>query len=278
MSNRSTVGTRPPARSSHPRACVRASPYVGSKRGHPGGATSARRHELERKIASLYSAAMSGDDSAQTITFVFTDLESSTRLWETFPDAMSDAMERHDAILRRAVEDADGRVLKATGDGLMAVFSAASDGANACLVAQLALRDESWGETGPLRVRMGIHVGEAQRRAGDFFGPPVNRAARIMAAAHGGQVLLSELAGAQAEARLPADARLRDLGEHRLKDLSQPERIFQLVHPGLPGEFPPLATLSRRPNNLPTQTTEFLGRESQIASVRDLLDASGVRL
>jgi predicted ATPase/class 3 adenylate cyclase len=221
---------------------------------------------------------MNGEDSVETVTFVFTDLESSTRLWETFPDAMNDAMERHDAILRRAVEDADGRVLKATGDGLMAVFSSASDGANACLEAQLAMRDEAWGETGPLRVRMGIHAGEAQRRAGDFFGPPVNRAARIMAAAHGGQVLLSELASAQAEARLPADARLRDLGEHRLKDLSQPERIFQLVHPGLPGEFPPLATLSRRPNNLPTQTSEFLGREAQVASVRDLLDASGVRL
>jgi predicted ATPase/class 3 adenylate cyclase len=221
---------------------------------------------------------MSGEDSSATLTFVFTDLESSTRLWETFPDAMNSAMERHDEILRRAVEHADGRVLKVTGDGLMAVFSSASEGANACLEAQLALRDEAWGETGPLRVRMGIHVGEAQRRAGDFFGPPVNRAARIMAAAHGGQVLLSELASTQAGARLPADAGLRDLGEHRLKDLSQPERIFQLVHPGLPGEFPPLATLSRRPNNLPTQTSEFLGREAQLASVRDLLDVSGVRL
>jgi predicted ATPase/class 3 adenylate cyclase len=221
---------------------------------------------------------MTGDGSAETLAFVFTDLESSTRLWETFPEAMKGAMERHDAILNNAVEHADGRVLKATGDGLMAVFSSASDGALACLDAQVALREETWGETGPLRVRMGIHVGEAQRRAGDFFGPPVNRAARIMAAAHGGQVLLSKLAGELACAHLPAEASLRDLGEHRLKDLSRPERIFQLVHPALPGDFPPLATLSQRPNNLPTQASEFLGREAQLASLRDLLDSDGVRL
>jgi predicted ATPase/class 3 adenylate cyclase len=221
---------------------------------------------------------MVSDPSPETLTFVFTDLESSTRLWESFPDAMKAAMERHDAILRDAVEDSDGRVVKITGDGLMAVFSSASDGVRACLEAQRALQDEAWGETGPLRVRMGMHAGEPQPRAGDFYGPPVNRAARIMAAAHGGQVLLSALAAELAEERLPVEARLRDLGDHRLKDLFQPEHIFQLVHPGLPTDFPPLATLSQRPNNLPTQTSEFLGREAQLAAIRDLLDAAGVRL
>src|SRR5262245_27565315 len=154
--------------------------------------------------------AMIGDGSAETLAFVFTDLESSTRLWEAFPEAMKDAMERHDAILGHAVEHADGRVLKVTGDGLMAVFPSASDGAHACLEAQLALRDEDWRQTGPLRVRMGIHVGVAQRRAGDFFGPTVNRAARIMAAAHGGQILLSELASELAGRHLPAEAGLRN--------------------------------------------------------------------
>jgi predicted ATPase/class 3 adenylate cyclase len=217
---------------------------------------------------------MFGADSAETLTFLFTDLESSTRLWERFPDAMKGAVERHDAILRDAVERADGRVIKITGDGLMAVFPSPADGTKASIQAQIGLQDEAWGEAGPLRVRMGIHVGEAQERAGDFYGPPVNRAARIMAAAHGGQILLSGLAAE----RLPADVTVRDLGKHRLKDLSQPEHIFQLVHPGLPSEFPPLATLSRRPNNLPTQTSEFLGRERQLVSVRDLLDADGVRL
>jgi predicted ATPase/class 3 adenylate cyclase len=221
---------------------------------------------------------MISDASTETLTFVFTDLESSTRLWETFPDAMKAAMERHDAILRDAVQHADGRVVKITGDGLMAVFSSAADGVNACLEAQQALQDEAWSETGPLRVRMGLHAGQAQPRAGDFYGPPVNRAARIMAAAHGGQVLLSALAAELAEGRLPAEAGLRDLGDHRLKDLFQPERIFQLVHPRLPSDFPPLATLSDRPNNLPTQASEFLGREAQLSAIRDLLDAAGVRL
>jgi predicted ATPase/class 3 adenylate cyclase len=221
---------------------------------------------------------MTSDASLETLTFVFTDLESSTRLWERFPDAMKAAVERHDAILREAVEGSDGRVVKVMGDGVMAVFSSATDGLEACLRAQRALQDETWGETGSLRVRMGIHAGEALPRAGDYLGPAVNRAARIMAAGHGGQVLLSERAVELAGERLPADAGLRDLGEHRLKDLSQPEHIFQLVHPDLASDFPPLATLSLRPNNLPTQTSEFLGRESQVAAMRDLLDAEGVRL
>lgn len=221
---------------------------------------------------------MPGDASPEALTFVFADLESSTRLWERFPEAMKDAVARHDAILQAAVEHAGGRVVKLTGDGLMAVFSSPGEGACACLEAQQALGDEVWGETGPLRVRMGVHVGEAHPRARDFFGPSVNRAARIMGAAHGGQVLLSAAAAGLAQGRLPGRAELRDLGEHRLKDLSRPEHLFQLVHPALPGEFPPLRTLSRRPNNLPTQTSEFLGRETQLAALRDLLDADELRL
>jgi predicted ATPase/class 3 adenylate cyclase len=221
---------------------------------------------------------MAGNASPEAPTFVFADLESSTRLWERYPEAMEGAMERHDAILQAAVEHAGGGVVKITGDGLMAVFSSPPDGVAACLEAQRSLGEAQWRETGPLRVRMGIHVGQAQRRAGDFFGPAVNRAARIMAAAHGGQVLLSEPAAERAQQRLPAEAGLRDLGEHRLKDLSRPERLFQLVHPALARDFPPLATLSQRPNNLPTQTSEFLGREAQLATLRDLLDAEGVRL
>jgi class 3 adenylate cyclase len=177
------------------------------------------------------------------LTFVFTDLESSTRLWERYPEAMGAAVERHDSILRAAVEGCNGRVVKVMGDGLMAVFSSAADGVGACLDAQRALRGEAWTETGPLRVRMGMHAGEAQPRAGDFFGPTVNRAARVMAAAHGGQVLLSGRAAALAEPGLPAEAGLCDLGEHRLKDLSQPEHIYQLVHPALAGDFPPLETV-----------------------------------
>src|SRR5215212_5963800 len=191
---------------------------------------------------------------------------------------MKGAIERHDEILRGAVNGAGGRVVKITGDGLMAVFSSAWDAVAASLEAQSALQAEAWGETGPLRVRMGIHVGEAQQRAGDFYGLPVNRTARIMAAAHGGQVLLSANAARLAQSRLPAKAALRDLGEHRLKDLAEPEHIFQLTHPALRSDLPPLATLSERPNNLATQTSEFLGREIQLSAIRDLLDADGVRL
>jgi predicted ATPase/class 3 adenylate cyclase len=221
---------------------------------------------------------MAGDLTPETLTFVLTDLESSTRLWEEFPNAMKDAVERHDAILRDAVERSGGRVVKGTGDGMLAVFASPADGVEACLAAMRALQDELWADTGPLRVRMGMHAGEAQSRAGDFFGPPVNRTARIMAAAHGGQVLLSKLAAELCSERLPSETGLRDLGEHRLKDLFQPEHLYQLVHPALAGDFPPLDTLSQRPNNLPTQASEFLGREAQLAAVRDLLEATGVRL
>src|SRR5215203_3830474 len=183
------------------------------------------------------------DTPVEPLTFVFADLESSTRLWDRFPDAMKDAMERHDEILRDAVNGAGGRVIKITGDGLMAVFSSPSTAATAALEAQRALQREPWAETGPLRVRMGIHVGVAQQRAADFYGPPVNRTARIMAAAHGGQVLLSADAARLAD-QLPAGAGLRDLGEHRLKDLAQPEHVFQLTHPELVSDLPPLATLT----------------------------------
>jgi predicted ATPase/class 3 adenylate cyclase len=221
---------------------------------------------------------MVGDLLPQTLTFVLTDLESSTRLWEEFPDAMKDAVERHDELLRGAVEQSGGRVVKGTGDGLMAVFASPAEGVDACLTAQRLLGDQEWGETGPLRVRMGIHAGEAQKRGGDFYGPAVNRTARIMAAAHGGQVLMSKHAAELCTGRLPSGTALRDLGEHRLKDLFQSEHLFQLVHPGLTVDFPPLRTLSQRPNNLPTQASEFLGREAQLAAIRELLEATGVRL
>ncbi|MDQ3932062.1 MAG: adenylate/guanylate cyclase domain-containing protein [Actinomycetota bacterium] len=221
---------------------------------------------------------MTTEPSPATLTFLFADLESSTRLWEQFPTAMNAALERHDSILSNAVELSNGRVVKTTGDGLMAVFPSAAAGVTACLEAQLRLLGEPWGQTGPLLVRMGLHAGEAQHRGDDFFGPPVYRSARIMAAANGGQVLLSALVAELAGDRLPSDVGLRDLGEHRLKDLLRPEHLFQLVHPELPGDFPPLATLSHRPNNLPTQVSEFLGREAELVALRDLLKAAGARL
>lgn len=209
--------------------------------------------------------------------FLFADLEGSTRHWEREPDAMRLALAHHDEILSTAVTSAGGSVVKTTGDGLMAVFDSGVDCVVACIEAQRELAAATWATTEPLRVRMGSHVGDAEPRAGDFYGTAVNRAARIMAAAHGGQVLCSAAVVGLLEDP-PAGTSLRDLGAHRLKDLSQPEHLFQVVHPDLPDDFPPLATLDARPNNLPVQVSEFLGRGSELAAVRELLEQPGVRL
>ena len=214
----------------------------------------------------------------RTFTFLFTDLEGSTQLWEQFPELMKPALERHDALLRTAVESSNGQVVKTTGDGLMAFFRSALDGVNACLKAQHSLKDELWGETGPLKVRMGLHVGEAQPRGGDYFGPTVNRSARLMSVAHGGQVLLSAVTVNLVADRLPEGVSLLDLGEHRLKDLEHPEHIFQLLHPNLEADFPPLASLDLRPNNLPAQATPLIGREAELGEIMKRLNSDGVRL
>jgi predicted ATPase/class 3 adenylate cyclase len=217
-------------------------------------------------------------EASGTLTFLFTDLEGSTRLWERFPQAMRRALERHDAILRTAVTAAGGRVVKTTGDGLMAAFASARAAVRACLAAQRGLAEEPWQETGPLRVRMGLHAGEAQPRGDDYFGPAVIRSARIMAVGHGGQVLLSAATAALVADQLPDEAALLDLGAHRLKDLGRPEHLFQLVHPALRRGFPPLATPDRRPNNLPTQTSTFVGRDTELREIRARIEDESVRL
>jgi predicted ATPase/class 3 adenylate cyclase len=216
--------------------------------------------------------------STGTITFLFTDLEGSTRLWERFPEAMQPALGRHDAILREAIEGSGGTVVKSTGDGMMAVFAGAIDAATASLAAQRGLIAESWGETGALRVRMGIHCGQAEQRGGDYFGTTVNRAARIMAAGHGGQVLLSASAGALAVERLPAGASLLDLGEHHLRDLGRPEHLYQLAHPDLPSQFPALVTARGAGTDLPSRVAALIGRAGEIAQITDRLAQGSVRL
>jgi predicted ATPase/class 3 adenylate cyclase len=218
------------------------------------------------------------EPASGTLTFLFTDLEGSSQLWERFPQAMTPALARHDAILRAAVEAWDGQVIKTTGDGLMAIFSSVTAAIQACIAAQRGLREEPWADTGDLRVRMGLHSGEAETRVGDYFGPTVNRAARIMSAGHGGQVLLSAATAALLMDQLPDQVALLDLGEHRLKDLGRPERVFQLVHPDLLPDFPPLATLNSRPNNLPIQASTFVGRDAELAHVRARLNDDNVRL
>ena len=213
-----------------------------------------------------------------TLAFLFTDIAGSTRLWEDLPAAMADALARHDAILREAIESADGVVVKTTGDGLMAVFPTADEGVAASLAAQRALAATEWGETGPLHVRMALHAGDAERRGTDYFGPTINRTARLMAVGHGGQVLLSAAAAALAGDQLPPGAGLRDLGEFRLKDLGRPERVFQLVHPDLESTFPPLMTIDHGAASLPIPATAFVGRLAELEAVERYLEDPAIRL
>ncbi len=210
--------------------------------------------------------------------FLFTDLESSTRLWEAHPDQMRVSLARHDTILRQAIEEARGTIVKMTGDGLLATFDSPADALIATVNAQRGFAGENWSTPEPLRVRMGIHIGEGEKRDGDYFGPAVNRAARIMSAGHGGQVLVSGAAAGMLSDSLPEGVALRDLGLHRLKDLTLPEHLFQLIHPGLESEFPSPATLEAAPNNLPLQVTEFFGREAELASIQLMLGAPTTRL
>lgn len=213
---------------------------------------------------------MAGPPSG-TVTFLFTDVEGSTRLWERHTEAMKRALRDHDEILRSSVAQWGGFVFTTAGDAFSVAFSAVPHALQAALSAQLKLGRVTVEET-PLRVRMAVHVGDSDERDGDYFGPELNRCARLLAAGHGGQVLLSEAAAQQADSFL-ADGGV-DLvyrGEHRLKDLSKPERVFQLRHPDLPDEFPPLRTVNARRQNLPLQLTSFVGRERELTQLLSFL-------
>ena len=205
-------------------------------------------------------------------TFLFTDIEGSTRLWEEEPERMHDALARHDAIARTSVADHRGTVVKTTGDGVHAVFADPLDALAAALRLQFALADP--GATGgiALRVRCGLHAGVDSRRDNDFYGNAVNRAARVMSAAHGGQILLSHAVATLVRDRLPARVSLQDLGTVRLRDLTEPEHVYQALHPDLRRQFPALRSLEATPNNLPQQLTSFIGREHEIAEARRQLE------
>jgi predicted ATPase/class 3 adenylate cyclase len=201
-----------------------------------------------------------------TVTFLFTDIEGSTRLWEAEPDAMRAALVSHDSIVRGAIEAHVGHVFATGGDGFAAAFARAGDALGSAAAAQAMLVAQEWPPEAQLRVRMGVHTGEATERGGDYFGPAVNRAARLMSAAHGGQVLVSA-----ATAEVVGIAGLVDLGEHWLRDLARPERVYQLRAPGLPEEFPPLRSSMARTGNLPRQMTSFVGRAQELVLVGDAL-------
>ena len=206
-----------------------------------------------------------------TVTFLFSDIENSTKLWEEYPQAMSEALVQHDTLLREAVKSGHGFTVKTTGDGIHAVFTTAADAVRVVLSAQRALLAHPWPEHAALRVRIALHSGEAEQRDGDYYGSEVNRAARLMSLAAGGQILLSGTTAALTREQLPAGVSYLDLGSIRLRSLSHPEHIYQLLHPDLPADFPPLVSRDKVPNNLPQQLTSFIGREKEIGEVKQLL-------
>ena len=203
-----------------------------------------------------------------TVTFLFTDLEGSTQLWEEHPDAMRAALARHDGVMGDAIGGRGGHVVKTTGDGFLAAFRDAPAAVAAAIDAQLALADEPWPDTGPLRVRMGIHSGAAELRDGDYHGTTLNRAARLMSVGHGGQILVSLVTH---ELVRSAGVELVDLGTHTLRGIAEPEHVFQVVHPGLESEFGPLHSLEadRRqpPSNLPVPADGFVGRGHELDEI-----------
>jgi class 3 adenylate cyclase len=202
-----------------------------------------------------------------TVTFLFTDLEGSTRLWEEHPGAMHSALARHDQILRDAIAANGGYLVKTTGDGFHAAFPTSEAALRTAVAMQRSLGSDDWGEIGALRVRVGVHTGAAEYRDGDYYGTALNRAARLMSAAHGGQVVVSLATEQLVRDTMPDGTALVDLGEHRLRDLGHPERVFQLGAPGLSDQFPPLRSLDAFPGNLPLQLTSFVGRDDAYETV-----------
>ncbi len=211
-----------------------------------------------------------------TVTLLFTDIEGSTRHWEERRQAMADALRRHDELVRAAIEENGGYVFKAVGDEFCAAFWRASDGIAAAIALQRALAGEDWSSIGGLAVRMALHSGATDERQGDYFGPAVNRVARLLAVCHGGQVVTSAATAQLLRGMMTEHTELLDLGEHRLKDLADPERVWQLVAPGLAETFPPLRSLDSFPNNLPRQRTALIGRDDVVAEVKALMADSAL--
>jgi predicted ATPase/class 3 adenylate cyclase len=211
-----------------------------------------------------------------TVTFLFSDIEGSTVRWDDYRSEMQDAVRRHDELIRAAIERNGGYVFKTIGDAFCTAFATVPEAVAAALDAQRAIESADWSAVGGLRVRMAIHAGVADERNADYFGPTVNRVARLLAVGHGGQVLLSGAARDLAREMLPAQATVLDLGLHHLKDLSAPEHVFQLHAPDLTAEFPTLLSLDALPHNLPVQLTPLIGRDEELREIKALIEQSRV--
>ncbi len=206
-----------------------------------------------------------------TVTFLFSDIAGSAAHWEERLAAMAQALRRHDELLRGAIETNGGYVFKTIGDAFCAAFSRPSEAIASALAAQRAIAAEDWSAVNGLAVRMAVHSGAADERDGDYFGPPVNRVARLLAIAHGGQTIVSSVTAHLLRGAMPEGSELRDVGEHRLKDLTEPERVWQLTAPGLADTFPPLLSLASLPNNLPRQLTPLIGRDEVLRQIEQLV-------
>ena len=202
-----------------------------------------------------------------TLTFLFTDIEGSTQLMQKLGEKYVAAQVEHHAILREAFQSKSGRELRTEGDSFFCVFESALDACGAAAMAQRGFIERK----SPMRVRIGLHTGEAPLVGEEYIGLDVHHAARVAASAHGGEVVVSETTQALVESSLPSGLHVRDLGVHRLKDLARPERLFQLVIDGVPDVFPALRTLDATPNNLPTQLTSFVGRSADVEEAKRLL-------
>src|SRR5215472_8129811 len=240
--------------------------------------TFATARELERLLADDLAVRLSesfegaaavavADLPAGIATFLLTDIEGSTRLWESVPDAMTEALERHNRLLTDVIEDHGGVVVTSRGEGdsFFTVFPSAVAAVEAAGACQLRLGSEPWPAGATLRVRMGLHTGEARAEGSERVDhAPINRCARVKGAAHGGQVLVTKTTSDLAGGRLGGGFGLKRLGEFGLRDLAEPELIYQLTHDGLPAEFPPIRTVAERPGNLPVPVSSFIGRAGEL--------------
>jgi class 3 adenylate cyclase len=213
-----------------------------------------------------------------TLTLLFSDVEGSTALLQRLGARYAGVLDEHRRLLRAAFQGHEGREVDTQGDSFFVAFARASDAVAAAVAAQRGLAEHLWPDSAAVRVRMALHTGEPALSGGGYVGLDVHRAARLGAAGHGGQVLLSQGTAALVSPELPAGVGLRDLGEHRLKDLPQPEHVYQLVIDGLPADFARLRTLDARPNNLPLQRSPLIGRERELATITELLECDDVGL
>jgi predicted ATPase/class 3 adenylate cyclase len=223
-------------------------------------------------MSAMPQGTRGGNIPTGTVTFAFTDIEGSTQRWDRDSVAMDRAVRRHDELVRAAIASHGGHVFKTVGDGFCAAFARPEEAIGAMIAMQRSLAAEDFSAVDGIRVRAAIHTGTAEERDGDYFGSAVNRVARLVAIAHGGQTIVSGVVADMVRGELPPPIVLRDLGEHRLRDLTQPEHVYEVVVPDLPADFPPLRSLDVLPNNLPLQLRSFVGRDAEIAEIVTLIE------